>query len=221
MHIIKEHCSFVAEKVRYSLMKLLKDEIFESILSVARQEFLSKGYKDTSMRDIAQKANVGLSNIYNYFKNKDEIYQAILNPAKNSIFMFITQQHTEENFNFSHVTPYGHNENAVEYYIELIEKYKEEYRLLLYCSEGSSMANFRDELTDHMTRVSHDYMALEKKHNSQAHAISPFFIHAMSSWMTSILGEIVTHNMDRQKIRDFFYEYFRFSFAGWRELTRL
>lgn len=199
-------------------MKLLKDEIFESILSVARQEFLSKGYKDTSMRDIAKKANVGLSNIYNYFKNKDEMYQAILYPAKNSISNFITQQHTEENFDFSHVTPYGHNENAIVYYIDLIEKYKEEYRLLLYCSEGSSMANFRDELTDHMTHISHDYMALEKKHNAQAHAISPFFIHTMSSWMVSILGEIATHELDRQKIREFFQEYFRFSYAGWREL---
>ncbi|NDV56415.1 TetR/AcrR family transcriptional regulator [Parabacteroides sp. 52] len=118
-------------------MKLLKDEIFESILSVARQEFISKGYKNTSMRDIAQKANVGLSNIYNYFKNKDEIYRAILNPAKNGIFTFITQQHTEDNFDFSHIIPYGHNENTIIYYIELIEKYKEEYRLLLYCSEGS------------------------------------------------------------------------------------
>ncbi|MDH8701176.1 AcrR family transcriptional regulator [Dysgonomonadaceae bacterium PH5-43] len=199
-------------------MKLLKDEIFESILSVARQEFLSKGYKNASMRDIANKANVGLSNVYNYFQNKDEIYRAIMKPAKNSIFTFITQQHTEDFFDFSHIAPYGHNENAIAYYIDLIEKYKEEYRLLLYCSEGSSMANFRNELADHITHISHDYMALEKKHNSQARTVSPFFIHTISSWMVSILGEIVMHDMDRQKIRDFFYEYFRFSFAGWREL---
>ena len=66
-------------------MKVLKDEIYESILSVARQEFLCKGYKETSMRNIAQKANVGLSNIYNYFKNKDEIYKTVVTPAKSHI----------------------------------------------------------------------------------------------------------------------------------------
>ena len=66
-------------------MKVLKDEIYESILSVARQEFLRKGYKEASMRNIAQKANVGLSNIYNYFKNKGEIYKTVVNPAKSHI----------------------------------------------------------------------------------------------------------------------------------------
>lgn len=199
-------------------MKVLKDEIYKSILSVARQEFISNGYKDTSMRDIAQKANVGLSNIYNYFKNKDEIYIAIVQPAKSDIFTFITQQHTEENIDFHRMTELGHNEEAIKYYIDLIEKYKEEYRLLLYYSQGSSMCNFRDELTDHMTNVSYDYMALEKKHDVRVNEVSYFFIHTMSSWMVSILGEIVTHELDRQKIREFFREYFRFSFAGWREL---
>lgn len=199
-------------------MKILKNEIFEAILSVARQEFLSKGYKDTSMRDIAQKANVGLSNIYNYFKNKDEIYMAIVQPAKHGMFTFVTRQHTEENFDFNRMTEFGHNEEAIIYYIDLIEKYKEEYRLLLYCSQGSSMSNFRDELTDHLTHVSYDYMALEKKHDARANEVSPFFIHTMSSWMVSILGEIVTHQLDRQKIREFFREYFRFIYAGWREL---
>jgi len=205
---------------RRSLMKVLKDEIYESILSVARQEFLCKGYKEASMRNIAQNANVGLSNIYNYFKNKDEIYKTVVNPAKSRIFNFITQQHSEENIKFNQIPPYGHNEDVIEYYIDLIEKHKEEYRLLLYCSEGSSVCNFRDELTDHMTNVSYDYMALEKKHNPQTNDISPFFIHAVSSWMVSILGEIVTHELDRQKIREFFREYFRFSFVGWRELMQ-
>ena len=199
-------------------MKVLKDEIYNSILSVARQEFLCKGYKETSMRDIAQKANVSLSNIYNYFKNKDKIYKAVVAPAKNDIFNFITQQHTEENIDFNKISKFGHKEETIEYYIDLIEKYKEEYRLLLYCSEGSSMSNFRDELTNHMTCVSYDYMALEKKHNPKANDVSPFFIHTISSWMVSILGEIVTHELNRQKIREFFREYFRFSFAGWCEL---
>ena len=199
-------------------MRILKDENYLSILQAARAEFIGKGFKDASMREIARQAGVGLSNIYNYFKNKDEIFLSIVSPAKTKLFLFITEQHTEETVDFSAVPVFGHHEDAIEYYIDLITRYRGEYRLLLYHSQGSSMSHFRDDLTDHMTRVSHDYMKLEKKHYPKAAEVSDFFIHAMSSWMVSILGEVVTHDMNRQEIRDFFREYFRFSFAGWREL---
>ncbi|MDR2915891.1 MAG: TetR/AcrR family transcriptional regulator [Tannerella sp.] len=202
-------------------MRILKDNKYKAILQAAQNEFVNKGFKDASMRTIAKDANVGLSNIYNYFTNKDEIFLAIVNPAKDKLYQFVTEQHKEAYIDFDNISPLGHNEEAIEYYIDLIFKYKEEYRLLLYHSQGSSMENFRDMLTDHFTQVSYDFMELEKEYFPNANNISDFFIHAMSSWMVSILGEIVTHDLDRQKIREFFREYFRFGFAGWRELIKL
>jgi len=200
-------------------MRVLKDDKYNSILNTARIEFVDRGFKETSMRSIAKNARVGLSNIYNYFENKDEIFLAIVKPAKDELFGFITRQHTEETVDFSNMSVFGHKEEAMEYYIDLIYKYKEEYRLLLYYSDGSSLSNFRDILTDHMTQVSYTYMELVKKYNPNANEVSDFFFHTLASWMTSILGEIVTHDLNRRKIREFFKEYFRFGFAGWRELT--
>lgn len=200
-------------------MRVLKDNKYNSILHASRKEFIYKGFKDASMRTIAKEANVGLSNIYNYFKNKDEIFLAIVKPAKDDLFSFITKQHSEESLDFNRMTTFGHQEEAIEYYIRLIYKYKDELRLLLYHSQGSSIGNFRDIFTDHITHVSYTYMELEQKYYPNAHKVSRFFIHAMSSWMVSILGEIVTHDLNKQKIREFFREYFRFGFAGWCELT--
>lgn len=199
-------------------MRILKDDIYNSILLVARKEFVSKGFKDTSMRSIADDAKVSLSNIYNYFLNKDELFFTIVKPAKEKLFAFITEQHTDPYPNLENISPFGHDKKAIEYYIRLILKYKEEYRLLLYHSQGSSMENFRDMLTDHMTQVSYNFMELERRYYPNAGGISNFFIHAMSSWMVSILGEIVTHDLEQKKIREFFREYFRFAYAGWREL---
>jgi AcrR family transcriptional regulator len=199
-------------------MRVLKDDIYESILLVARKEFVDKGFKDASMRTIANNANVSLSNIYNYFRNKDEIFLTIVKPAKEKLFAFIIEQHAEV-ADFDSMSPLGRNEEAIEHYIGLIFENKEEYRLLLYHSQGSSMESFRDMLTDHMTQVGHNYMEMEKKIHADAKNISDFFIHALSSWMVSILGEIVTHDLGRQKTREFFREYFRFGFAGWRALV--
>lgn len=200
-------------------MRVLKDDKYNAILDAARNEFIGKGFKDASMRNIAKVAGVGLSNIYNYFMNKDDLFLAIVKPAKDTIFSFITNHHTEEEVNLEWVSTFHYQEEAIDVYIGLLEKYKEELRLLLYRSEGSSMSNFRDVFTDHLTDVSNDYMNMVKNHYHSENEISPFFIHTLSAFMVSIVGEIITHNLNKESIKDFFLEYFRFELAGWRELT--
>lgn len=200
-------------------MRVRKDDKYNSILQAAREEFVKKGFKDASMRAIAKNAGVGLSNIYNYFENKDDIFLAVVKPAKDDLYNFIYKQHTEESIDYNRISSFGHQEDAVEYYIDLICRYKEELKLLLYSSQGSSQENFRETFTDYLTQISYNYMEMERKHYPEANKVSHFFIRVISSWMVSTLGQIVSHDLTRPKIREFFREFFRFEFAGWREIT--
>ncbi|MDR0419783.1 MAG: TetR/AcrR family transcriptional regulator [Prevotellaceae bacterium] len=202
-------------------MRTLKDDKYKSILDAARKEFINKGFKNASMRSIAKYADVSLSNIYNYFLNKDEIFLVIVKPAKDNIFSFVAEQHMEKHIDINRISNFDYQEKVIELFIQLLEKYKEELCLLLYHSEGSSMRNFRDILTDHLTTVNNDHMVLIKKHYPHAHDISPFFIHTLSAFMVSIVGEIITHDLSKEKTQDFFREYFKFEIAGWRELIGL
>ena len=43
----------------------------EKVLQVAIKLFSAKGFKGTSIRDIAQAMNMSISNIYHYFGNKE------------------------------------------------------------------------------------------------------------------------------------------------------
>ena len=70
-------------------MQFLKGDIQERILKVAEEVFLEKGYKDASMREIASRAGVTVSNIYHYFTNKDEIFRTILKPVLNDLYAMI------------------------------------------------------------------------------------------------------------------------------------
>ena len=202
-------------------MRVLDNDKYQLILDAARNEFINKGFKNTSMRIVAKKAGVGVSNIYSYFEGKNELFLAIVMPAKKALYAFIEQQHTEENIDFTRMSTFCYQEEVVEAYISLIYRYKEEIRLLLYHSDGSSLANFRDVFTDYLTKVSNSHMAIIKRYYPQAKEISSFFIHTLSSWMVSILGEIVTHNLSKQKVRSFFEECFKFEIAGWRELVEI
>lgn len=200
-------------------MRVLKDDKYRSILRAARKEFILRGFKDASMRTIAKDANVGLSNIYNYFTNKDEIFLEIVSPARDDLFAFVKDKHTEKYIDFNFMSTRAYQEETMDVYIQLLMKYKEEIRLLLFYSQGSTMENFRETLTEYLTDVSNNHKAIVKNHYPQVQEVSSFFTHTLCAFMVSIVGEIVTHDMEKHKIREFFREYFRFQIAGWRELT--
>jgi AcrR family transcriptional regulator len=50
----------------------------QAIEEAAIQLFLEQGYHATSMRQIADKAQLALGGIYNHFSSKDEIFEAII-----------------------------------------------------------------------------------------------------------------------------------------------
>ena len=52
----------------------------ERLVEVARQLFARSGVENTTMNDIAQASSKGRRTLYTYFKNKDEIYQAVVEP---------------------------------------------------------------------------------------------------------------------------------------------
>jgi len=61
-------------------MQYTKTEVRERLLNVALEEFINNGYEDTSMRSIVKNANSSLGNCYRYFKNKKDLFDAIVNP---------------------------------------------------------------------------------------------------------------------------------------------
>lgn len=63
----------------------LKDESRQAIILSAKEEFLEKGYKNASMRNIARKANMTVGNLYRYFPSKEDINRLIVGETLNEI----------------------------------------------------------------------------------------------------------------------------------------
>lgn len=56
----------------------LNIEKSKAILNAAIQEFYTKGYEGSSMDTISKEANVSKATVYNHFKNKEELFLAIV-----------------------------------------------------------------------------------------------------------------------------------------------
>ena len=60
------------------MVQVLKKDIKEKILIMAKQELLRSDFCTLNLRELSRKSDVSLSNIYNYFENKNAILIAVL-----------------------------------------------------------------------------------------------------------------------------------------------
>ena len=204
-------------------MQTQKENIRERILLYAKYEFLKKGFKGASMRDIASRADVSLSNIYNYFKNKDKIFCAVLEPLLSAFDEMEKEHNSEAYLSIEIFEDEDYQRENILYFMNIIKKFRSELKILLFMSFGSSLENFRDTFTDRHTQMSIGYLkSLKAKYPEINIDISPFFIHTISSWWLTILGEIISHNELKDKdIEQFLKDYTIFGTAGWKKIMNI
>ena len=57
-----------------------------AILEAAKEVFLEKGFEFATVEEIAQRAELGKGTLYSYFRNKEEIYLALLGEGVEELF---------------------------------------------------------------------------------------------------------------------------------------
>jgi AcrR family transcriptional regulator len=72
-------------------MQELKETVRKAITDAAMQEFLKNGYEGASMRKIAFCSGITHGNIYRYFKNKEKLYQSLVEKSQ-SQFINLMQE---------------------------------------------------------------------------------------------------------------------------------
>jgi AcrR family transcriptional regulator len=62
---------------------MLKDPaMYEEYKKAAREVFIKNGYIATKMVDISEKVGRSVCNIYTYYPSKEELFNAVVEPAK-------------------------------------------------------------------------------------------------------------------------------------------
>ena len=63
----------------------------DNLIDIARQLFAHKGIENTTMNDIAQAAEKGRRTIYTYFKNKKDIYNAVIESESDKVIKKLSE----------------------------------------------------------------------------------------------------------------------------------
>ena len=180
--------------------------VYESVLACAKKEFLEKGYKDASLRVIAQAAGTSTGSIYTRFKDKAGLFDAIVGPAADQLKdMFVEIQE-----NFHSLDDSTQEAEMGEYtsrhqmeMLEYIYDHFDEFRLLLDCSDGTRFSSFVDELVDIEVEYTYKYMEVINCESVKSGVVTEDFIHIIVTAYFNGMFEVVRHNMSRDDARKY------------------
>ena len=174
--------------------------VYEAVLECAKKEFLEKGYKDASLRTIAQEAGTSTSSIYTRFGDKEGLFRAIVEPvAEEMRRMFLEIQENfhqlDDNVQQSEMGRYTslHQMELLDY----IYDHFDEFLLLLDGAEGTQFACFLDELVDIEVDYTYKYMEVIGCESVKSGLVTEDFIHIIVTAYFNGMFEVVRHNMSK------------------------
>jgi AcrR family transcriptional regulator len=195
-------------------MQVLKEEMRQKIKKAARNEFEQKGYQKSSMRSIALSAGVTVGNLYRYFKNKDDLFQIIIQPAFEEIYKFIDEFArfkdsilTEERQKGDFIKTF--KESLIRIYLQ----HRSELIILLNGSEGSPMEHAREQIISLIAwRIKEE--AFPKMKKKMIIPEDDFLAKVLATSFIEGISLVLKKFEDKEKTKELFTQFTHLYFRG-------
>lgn len=135
-------------------MQRKKEDVKLKIRVNARKLFFETGYKDVSMRDVAEKSEMTVGNIYRYYENKEILFDEIVKSCYDKVIKLIKVSDLVQKFvqNKVVISQKGIYKNSkfkkflLETIIKIISDNSAELYILLNNSQTSKYDNFPEQI---------------------------------------------------------------------------
>lgn len=203
-------------------MQTTKDYIRHDLLRAAEELFHEKGFRGVSMREVAARSGVGLSNIYNYFRSKDELFCRVVGPALRDFEALLDKHHGKDGQDIMAMCDDGYYNIVVNEYTDFIGRHRRRLVILLFRAGGSSLMNYRSDFTKHATNVVKEYFTeMKRRHPGIDTDITETSIRMHTVWIFNMFEEIITRDIGPEDVPKVVGEYIRIEISGWRELMKI
>lgn len=138
-----------------------QNNTLDNILNAAKAEFLEKGFRGASLRNIVKNANVTTGAFYGYFKSKEDLFDALVSEPADFIMREFNRIQTE----FTYLTPDEQeagmgkiSKNSLIDWIDFIIDNSDVFKLILKSSEGTRYENFIHDMVTREVQATHDFI---------------------------------------------------------------
>ncbi|MCR4689493.1 MAG: TetR/AcrR family transcriptional regulator [Saccharofermentans sp.] len=191
----------------------------DRITSAAREEFMEYGFIDASMRRIAAKSGITVSALYKHFKDKEEIFASLVEPAFKELEQAYLASVSEEE---SKIDPsymdtrweYGSDATFV---IRFIYSHLDAFKLIVCRSKGTRFEGYADYLTELELRTSEQFLGKL----SEATGISLLSAAEYRLFTVNTINAVflpVRYGMTEEEALEYAAHLDTFCLAGWKAL---
>ena len=180
--------------------------VYDRVLECAKEEFLSRGFLDASLRTIAQEAETSTGSIYTRFGDKEGLFRALAEPVVDEFkAMFRKVQEDfhqfpeeEQRAEMGQYTA-RHQEDLLDY----IYDHFDVFRLLLDGAHGTRFSRFLDELVDIEVEYTYRYMEAAGCPARLGDALTEQLLHIVTTSRFESIFEVIRHGMSREEAREY------------------
>lgn len=177
-------------------------ETRELLMEKAKREFLEKGYMKSSLRRICSEAGVTTGALYFFFKDKEDLFGALVDSFIAQLSGLLEQHFEEENALLSQIPGYEHSEGDHDHFAELLVRHLyDNYDvviLLIKKSQGSRYENFPDRITELLEKRYLSFLS-EYAERHGLPAPEAFFVHFIIHTAVDSLVQLLLNEKDVER----------------------
>lgn len=193
----------------------------EHIQQAAIEEFLAKGFRGASLRQIVKNAGVTTGAFYGYFSSKEALFASIVEPHAAAVMGRFMQAQSDfaelpEEEQPSHT---GVESSACcQWMVDYMYQHYEAFKLLICCAEGTSYEHFIHNMVEIEVESTICFMDVLRRLGRELPTMDRALCHIIASGMFNGVFEIIVHDMPYERAKRYVEQLQEFYLAGWEKM---
>ncbi len=195
--------------------------VSERLIECAKAEFLEKGFKDASLRTIAENAGTSTGSIYTRFEDKEGLFRAIVEPAVAEFEEMISAQMDAFNRNGGNMPVeemFRYTAQRLEQLVDSVYDRFDVFKLLICFADGTEYSNFLHRLAEIEAKQTVRYIEAIGNDALRSGRLSRALLHMLSSAYWAGVFQTVEHDMPRDEAMRYISQLKRFYRRGWQDI---
>ena len=173
-----------------------KTQSHELIMKIAKEEFLSRGYEKTSMREVAGRAGLTGGALYKHFSCKEEMFSAIVEPVYSQLVrLYKKQTDIAKKLLLSEgIDSFEHSSTgSAMQTLKFVYRHFGEFKMMFQAPKGSRYADIRERMVRLETESSREmFDIIYEKEKGDFH-LQEDVMHIFFTMSLTPLFEVIEH----------------------------
>ena len=186
----------------------------ERIHEAAAADFLQRGFRKATLRDIARSAGVTTGALYGYYDSKEDLFEALVGEAYDTLMNLCRGSEEDRHADVMEELERLCSQELLQYVFANLTA----FRLLLLCAEGTRFAGMIDRMVEQLQHSTHRCQENLRRQGLLSASVDPRLEHILVTGMVNAFFELVIHEMTPEQAETYLAQMQAFYDAGWKKI---